>query len=339
MWLLALLVVVEERHLEIIVWCLVTCHAWLAYEINSLYFTNGYVLVSNFSWNGLDSNTYSIMTLPVMALSLSLALYSKKLLWRGFAFGTFTLQLHQLMLLESRGTMIGGLVMLILAVWFMPKTKLNLGTLVLGAIAGSLLAGPSVVEEFMSSFKEQENLDSSADSRYKLWVAGYKIMLDYPLFGVGPWLGERYVPRYYDGDLNGVSRKALHNLFFEVGTGMGVFACIAILVFFFTPAIAHLRVIKSSGFDRQSDIFKAISLASITGVFSFWVASMFSSGALIETPYLLVVFSCLSFRFFRMNQDPSIDEEFDEYDDGVAGDSLPLDGPPPVKSEHLAEVY
>ena len=59
MWLLALLVVIEERHLEIIVWCLVVCHAWLAYEINVQYFSNGYVSVNEFRWNGLDSNTYS----------------------------------------------------------------------------------------------------------------------------------------------------------------------------------------------------------------------------------------------------------------------------------------
>lgn len=339
MWLLALLVVVEERHLKIIVWCLVTCHAWLAYETNSLYFSNGYVLVGNFRWNGLDNNTYSIMTLPVMALSLSLALYTKELLWRAFAFGTFTLQLHQIMLLQSRGTMIGGVLLLVLTVWFMPKTKLNLGILVLGGIVGSVLAGPSVVEEFMSSFKQQENLDSSADSRFKLWKAGYQIMLQYPFLGVGPWLGERYVPIYYEGDLEGVSKKALHNLFFEVGTGMGIFACIAILFFYFSPVIAHWRVIRSRDFDRQSDIFKSISLASISGVISFWVASMFSSGSLIETPYLLVGFSCLSFRFFRTNQEPSVDEDYGEYDDRIEMDSQNMDGISPVESELLSESY
>jgi O-antigen ligase len=311
MWLLALLVVIEERHLEIIVWCLIVCHAWLAFEINVQYFSNGYVLVNEFRWNGLDSNTYSIMTVPVMALSLSLALFSEKMFWRGLAFGVLLLQVHQLMILQSRGTMMGGIVTLLVAIWFMPKTRLNLGILLCGLCIGSAMAGPSVVEEFMSSFNQENALDSSAESRFKLWKAGLAIMVDYPFFGLGPWIGERYVPAYYEGDLGGVSRKALHNLFFEIGTGSGVFACIAILVFYFTPVVAHWRVIRSVYFVQQSYVFKSVSLSCISGVLGFWGASMFSSGALLETPFLLVGFSCIAFRFFRFRDNGQEGEAID----------------------------
>jgi len=325
MWFLGILAVEQEKHLKTIVWWLVVCHAWLAYETNNQYFSNGYILVDSFRWNGLDNNTYSIMTIPVMALALSLALYSESMIWRSFAFGTFVLQLHQIMLLQSRGTMTGGLVMIFLAIVLMPRTRINFGILFLGLILGSVLAGPSVVEEFMSSFKSEGELDSSADSRFKLWKAGFRIMQDYP-FGVGPWIGERYVPIYYDGDLNGVSRKALHNLFFEVGTGMGFLGVVAILVFYFVPFCAHWRVRVSGAFQEQSSIFKAINLACLAGVPGFWVSSMFSSGALLETPYLLIVFCCIAFKFFDVRH-PDTDEDFaDQEIDDLEFVELPNDG-------------
>ena len=138
--------------------------------------------------------------------------------------------------------MLGALVLGGLAFVFMPKSKITILLATVGVCLTLMLAGPSVVNEFGSIFQQSEELDSSASSRYKLWSAGMGIMSDYPLLGVGPWVGEKYVPQYYEGYSEVRDHKALHNLFFEVGTGCGIPAALAYVSFFWLPWFAHLKL-------------------------------------------------------------------------------------------------
>ena len=201
----------------------------------------------------------------------------------------------------------------------MPKNRATWGMVITSLLLGSILAGPSVVEEFNSSFQKGENLDSSADSRYKLWKAGAAIMKDYPLLGVGPWAAEVLVPRYYEGGLT-APRKALHNLFFEVGTGCGVPALICYLSIFLIPFFAHLLLWYR---DRKTmpRWMQMVNLSILCGVPGYWVASMFSSGALIEAPYMLMVLGAAALPVYQHWQ---VEEEHQESEhaDAEAGDEV-----------------
>jgi hypothetical protein len=46
------------------------------------------------------------------------------------------------------------------------------------------------------------------------------------------------------------------------------------------------------GIDPSYMMLKAVNLAILCGIPGYWVASMFSSGALIESPYTLVSVGC-----------------------------------------------
>jgi len=297
--LMVLLLIFTLRTTRQLTWfiaAMVVAQGWNAFNVNELYYQSG-VNVRYFSWNFLDNNTYSISTVPIMAMSFAVMVAARKR-WMVIVAGVaFLLQMHQLMILESRGTMIGALFLCALGFYFMPRTQQSLGLAAAGVVAGGILAGPSVVEEFTSSFESSDQLDSSAESRFELWRAGGRITADYPLLGVGPWAGEVYVPRYYHGRLDR-DRKALHNLFFEVATGAGLPAAAMYLAFFFLPWMEHYRIWRRerNGFPEW---FTVANLATLAGIPGYWVASMFSSGALIEPPYLLVGGAISSMAIYR----------------------------------------
>lgn len=265
---------------------LVVAQGWNAFNINQLYLKNGWIDLNSFTWNFLDNNTYSISSLPILALAIGL-LFADESRWvRRVAGLVIIMQMHQLMILESRGTMIGAVILAGAAVCVMPKTRHNRVLVALGGLTMIVFAGPPVITEFSTIFATQETRDSSADSRFHLWEAGYHISRDYPLLGVGPWAGETMVPKYYGGEALDRETKALHNLFFEMSTGAGVLALSLYISYFLIVLRAHWRIWRS----RQpiSSELTAVNIAVLAGIPGFLVASMFSSGILIESPYILI---------------------------------------------------
>ena len=280
----------DARKLVIFCWALCIAQGWNAVNINQLYYQYG-INVNYFTWNYLDNNVYSISSVPPMAVSFALMLYAPRRWMMCLASVIFILQMHQLMILQSRGTMIGAIALVLFGVFFMKKNRRTIGLIGGGVLAAAVLAGPSVVKEFSSAFAEEGERDSSADSRFKLWSAGAKIMVDYPLLGVGPWAGERYVHRYYDGGTG--KNKALHNLFFEVGTGSGIPALIGYLAYFLAPFLGHFYLWRRHR-GRFPEWMRICNLVVLAGIPGYFVASMFSSGALLESPYLLVAIGIAS---------------------------------------------
>ena len=292
-------VVVLDRpgKLTAMLWVLVLAQGYNAMRINEDYFRTGIAYYAMRGWAYQDNNIYSMLTMPAAGCSLGLLFCAPKGWQKGLAGGIFLLQMHQVMLLASRGAMLGGIAMCAVCVVLMPKTKWTvLGTLA-GLAAGAALAGPSVVAEFSSSFETGENLDSSADSRFKLWEAGMGITADYPLLGVGPNAGRRLVPRYYPGGLPG-NNKSLHNIYFDISTGSGLPATTTYYTFFAAPWLALLRIWVRH---RRTlpDWARCAALAYLCGLIGYLVSGMFATSPLIETPYGLGALGCAAVLVIR----------------------------------------
>ncbi|TWU44343.1 O-Antigen ligase [Novipirellula aureliae] len=312
MMIVGIFVLREPVHLIWLLGTLVVAQGWNAWNINQLYFNRGFINVNDFSWNFLDNNTYSVSSVPVLAISLAALLISDKVWVRASCGLVFVLQMHQIMLLESRGTMIGALLVCACAIVWMPKTRFNWTTVTVATVIGVILAGPPVIKEFSSVFKPKDELDSSAESRFQLWKAGAAITADYPLLGVGPWGGQYLVPQYYEGYSENRGRKALHNLFFEISTGMGLPGVTCFLAFFWVPWWLHLKQ-RRRRVDQPS-WFLWINLAMLCGIPGFWLASMFSSGALIEAPYVLTAAGICSLAVLRQQESLTATETWDTDD-------------------------
>jgi len=268
-------------------WVAILAQSYNAYQINRFYFEEGYCRYVFASWGYQgDNNIYSNLTVSILFVSLSLALFARKLWHRVLAGFIALLQAHQVMMMESRGAMLAGMLALGLWFFFIPKnSKTLLGAAVLLTL-GAALAGPSVVNEFMSSFGDESEIDRSAASRYDVWNAGMEITLANPLFGVGPNCA-RYLVPFYLGTNDKDSQKSLHNLFLEISAGCGIPAFIFYLMFFLVPGAAIFRQLLFN-FRKFPLWLQTTYLACLAGLAGFMIGSMFSAAAPLESSYMLV---------------------------------------------------
>ncbi len=284
--LLGILIFDNYKDLKTLLVVAALAQGYNAYQINLDYFETGiarFARLSTWGSAGLDNNTYSLLTVPIAGISMCLGLHSSKLWFRLLFFGVTLLQIHQIMLMGSRGCMLGSLPMFAYILWKSPRTRQNIRDLAITITCVFLLAGPTVVNEFASSFESKENRDSSAESRLYLWDAGLRITLDYPMIGTGPNASRHLVPSYYEGGLS-TTNKALHNLFFDISCGTGLVGFFFYITFWFTPIIYLLRANIAN-----TTIPMPLHSAVIAGLIGYFVASIFSSGVLIESSYILVV--------------------------------------------------
>ena len=259
-----------------------------SYQINLDYFQTDFTRYAYSKWGsyGLDNNTLSLMTVPFITTALSLAVY-EHVGWKRIAYiFCFVLLAHQLMLTMSRGAMLGVLPGVALILWKAPRTRQNRRDFLITAVLVVALAGPSVQREFSSIFASAEGRDSSAESRLYLWKAGARITADYPVLGVGPNAGRNLVPlpEYWDGAPLESRSKAMHNIFFDLSTGMGIPGFLVYMSLFAIPLVHAWRNIGN-----PSNPSAGLNLVVLSGIISYACASMFSSGLLIESPYILLV--------------------------------------------------
>ena len=112
------------------------------------------------------------------------------------------------------------------------------------------------------------------------------ITADYPILGVGPNAGRHLVPRpeYWEGPPLETKNKALHNIYFDLSTGMGIPGFLVYVSLFAIPLIHAWKNLQNQ--PHSSD---GLSLVVLSGIISYACASVFSSGLLIESPYILLV--------------------------------------------------
>ncbi|TWU29146.1 O-Antigen ligase [Novipirellula artificiosorum] len=298
-WKVVVMTVVVSRlmdspaRLRVVLWIVLVAVGWNAWEINSDYFSKGYSLINQNGWALMNANGYALVLLLIFTMGMATALTVESRVARGVALLIAVLCMHAIFIVESRGGMLGAILSVVVLVMFMPKTRLNYGILGTLFVMGMLLAGPSVIKEFSSTFEDER--DVSAESRFYIWSAGMRICADYPLLGLGPWAAEYAMADYYNYELDTVGRKALHNLPLEVATGSGIPSLLGYLALFFAPLWALFRR-RAYRYEKVSDpILATCTLGLLAAIPAYWFASLFNSGVLVEVPYLLAAIGIATF--------------------------------------------
>ena len=286
--LIAILIIRTRQHVTYLLVASLIGIAYNSYQINLDYFQTGFSRFAYSKWGSyqLDNNTLSLGMIPFIGVGLSFALFERIAWRRACYFLASILLIHQIMLTMSRGAMLGALPLIPLIVLKAPRTHRNLRDFSIALVAVFVLAGPSVVKEFSTIFASEQNRDSSAESRFHLWEAGAKITSDYPLLGVGPNSGRYLVPTkaYWNGSPLDTGSKALHNVFFDLSTGIGIPGLLIYLSLFAIPIISVWKI-----YDPNDYVLGPLNLSVLVGLITFFCASFFSSGLLIESPYILLV--------------------------------------------------
>lgn len=298
--------------LDALLWTLVASCGFLAYEANLAYYQG--VSLATGTFRGLDNNSFSILMVAGYGLTLSLA-FTDRLWWRRWAcFGMAACMAHVPMLSQSRGGMVGIIAATAAVAYVVPKTRRFYLLSAAALVAGSVLAGPSVIEEFSTTLATEEGRDYSAQSRLDLWTHCADAMIKNPLFGVGQEHWGIYAEKY--GWPRG---KEAHSLWFQTAAELGVPGLLFLTGFYLTAITASRRLQRTA---HEPAVVNAAT-AVTPGLIGFAVSAAFVTVEGFELPYYIALLTMAASQVEAISvasDRPS--DESDEYSDDFAGEAL-----------------
>lgn len=283
------------KRLSVVLWGYIAVQGYLTLDMNLTYFLEGInPVVHNDGFGTLNNNTFALSLLPGLSLALMAGIFETRLLFRGAALFSALSSIHVILLSESRGAYLGLAAIAGLAFYFIPKNARTISALVVIVVLSGFLVGESVREEFGTMFADE--LDDSAAARFSLWQAGWGAMKDYPFLGAGP--GNFEIISHHYGVEEG---RAAHNLYMQIGADCGIPALVSLMSFYVLTFIKLQRIIPWK--TRRDAVpvdptVMAIGVGAFAGLAGYLLHSVFSSGVLIETPYLTALMALATVRVF-----------------------------------------
>ncbi len=281
-FLVALTLIDSKEKLRQLAWVIVLSEGYLAFEFNQLYYQGTLGIPAEFYYGSLDNNGTSVGMVVGAGVAFFLGLEERGWIRKLVCFGCAALMVHVPMFLMSRGGMLGLAVLGGTSFMLLPK-KLSHYFLFACAVAIALrLAGPSVMEEFGTTFAERETRDASAQSRLDLWGDCWDCMQRNPVLGAGPAQWRLIVHNY-----GWPAGKDAHSTWMRTGAELG-FPGVLFLASFFGGSCWSLwrltRRYASSGSDLAG--YARMSLAATAG---FVVAGSFVSLEGLEIAFYSVL--------------------------------------------------
>ncbi|MDZ4817757.1 MAG: O-antigen ligase family protein [Planctomycetota bacterium] len=286
MFIVASLVVQSVREVWTLYLTIALCLCYIAYEINFLYFVNGYLGVVHNGYGGNDNNGAGLL----LAIGIPLCYFA----WEGmqsvarWAFLAFIpVLLHAVMMTYSRGAMLSIVLMCpILILRSRYKSQLMIGAVAMFFIVPAM-AGQEIRARFFSI--SEHDRDQSAQSRFGSWQAAIDIANDYPILGAGVRNSNR-LSYQYGADMEG---RTIHSQYLQLAAdngyiGMGLY--LSVLV----SGWLGLRSVQKSAkrnFDPDSAIEYAASAGLECAMATFCIGSLFLSNEAFELQYLLIFMS------------------------------------------------
>jgi O-antigen ligase len=304
------------EQLKLLMYVIIGSCAFLAYEANLLYL-NHYNLESDPIF-GLDNNSFSILMDTSFGLCLVLGL-EDKVLWRRFMmFGFAAAMAHVPMMSMSRGGMVGAMLAAGVAVALTPKNSRTWFGIIAAVVVASVLAGPSVVEEFSTTFEEGEHRDQSATSRIELWKDCVDACLKNPILGVGQECWGLVVVGY-----GWTPGKEAHSLWFQTAAELGIPGITFLFLFYFLTVYSTWRASREVDLEWMP-LMSRMMTASIIG---FAVSAAFVTVEGFELPFYVALVGACARKIGYDYQAALVQEELEneqyEFEDDELGEMPP----------------
>ena len=216
MVVVALTLISTFKQLRIFTYMVVLATGYLAYEMNYAWVIQRWNRLWIREFAGIDNNGMAMIFAMIVPVAFALGAYEKKWRMKLLAWAPIPLNIHAVEFSFSRTGMLGLFFSIPFLAFLMPRKLRTAFWMTLVLIGGLAMAGAEVRHRFTSIFLDRKERDTSANSRYYTWAAGWKCMKDHPVFGVGPRCFNRVSRRY--GLAGG---KSVHNLFIQVGADTG----------------------------------------------------------------------------------------------------------------------
>lgn len=312
MVLVAVMVIRTFKELRLMTYVILLCTGYLAYEMNYAYVVQDWNRLWIREFAGIDNNGMAMIFAMVVPLGVCLAAYEKNWIWKGIALAPVPLNIHAIEFSMSRTGMLGVLACIPPLGLLMPRKLRSVTLLTIVTIGGLAMAGPSVRRRFSSIFLDKRERDASANSRLRTWAAGWKCMKANPWMGVGPRMFPQVAKNYGLG-----SRKAIHNLFLQVGADTGFPGMLLMIGMYGGTmwALLHNRKIRA----RYSPWYPYWVAMIITGLVSMSVSGQFIGMERVEVPYYLVAIGLSAIKVALREQEAALHKLGGAEPEGQAG--------------------
>jgi probable O-glycosylation ligase (exosortase A-associated) len=285
MFFIASAVIREVVHLWVIMLLTAISLAYISYEINYLYFVNGYLGIERNGYGGLDNNGAGLML--AMGVPLCLFAWEGARHWLRWAFlAVIPLIVHAVLMTYSRGAMLSLVVAWPLMVARSRyRVRITLASVAFAVLAIPVLAGPEIRARFFSI--QDNEVDESANSRRQSWATAWRIACDYPILGVGVRNANLFSYQY-GADMEG---RTIHSQYLQIAAdcgfvGLGLYLAVLLCVF---GSIRRARRAARRDPGPDADRVRAIASGVESSLFVFCFGAVFLSLEVFELPYLLIL--------------------------------------------------
>jgi O-antigen ligase len=270
------------RKLKQLAWVVLLSQGYLAFELNSLYFSGRHQILED-GFLGMDNNVVGLTMATGTGLAFFLGILADRWWKRGIAFVLGMLMVHVVLFAFTRGGMLALLITGLVSFLLIPKKPAHILMLIVAVALGLRLAGAEVRERFMTMFADKEVRDDSAQSRIDLSLHCIDAMLREPVFGVGPNHWPLICVRY--GYPPG---KMAHTHWLAVGAEQGIIGFLCMIGFYGICMLRLWKLLRRKWYVPDPWLVHGARMV-IASLVGFAVAAQFLTIYGIEIPYYVAL--------------------------------------------------
>ena len=282
-FMVGLTVIENIEQIKQLAWTIALCTSYVALELNNAYYS-GYNRLQLDGFGTMDNNSMAIQLVSAIGFIFFLGFAARAWWQKLIAAGGLLLMTNAVMFSFSRGGLLSLIVTAGAAFLLIPKRPVHYLTFLAAVAAGVRLAGTEVLARFWTTFVDKEQRDYSAESRLDLWGNCWTLMLENPVFGVGP----DHFPYYAQNRFGWTVGKEAHSLWFQTGAELG-FIGVGFLIAFYLGCMAYLWPLTRNRFSTSEPGLRDLARMVIASLVGFMVSSQFVSLEGLELPYYVVL--------------------------------------------------
>jgi O-antigen ligase len=303
--IIGLTLVDSVKKLKQLAWVVLLSHAYLAYDFNLAYF-GGFNRLKEVGFGALDNNCMGIALVTCCGLGGFMVLSRGPLWQKGLITLSVGLMIHTILFSNSRGAMLGLIVLAGTSFIVMPKRPVYFFLLLLAIGATLSVTGDSVWARFNSSFGTER--DSSAESRVVMWNLCLREAASRPVFGLGPHHFPVYARSF------GLTRgKEAHTTWLQLAAEIGIPGVGFLLAFYCTALVQLWRFTRESarGVEAWSRDIARMVVAAVAG---FLFTAQFVTLPGLEAPFYVTLLGAGTLKLIT-RRDPVFPEKDKGWDE------------------------
>jgi O-antigen ligase len=233
-----------------------------------------------------DENVFSVLFITSIPFMYFLAAELKNKVPKLILLMCIPLAWHAIFLIGSRGALI-SLLVITLVMAFRSKSK-TFGYIVLsGLLVAVVIYGGSIYERSTNTIEmaKVEDSEKPLNPRLVTWAAGWEMIKDNPLLGVGITQYQAAGILYIEGRV-----QVAHNTLIQISTEAGIFAGLIYLWFFYNFYKTHRYIISKSENSLNVNVANGLYVSSI----GFFICAIFLNFMIPEMLYFLLLLNAVN---------------------------------------------